>query len=36
VEKTWKKLITPWVGKNDEKKIKKAYVRNSQIGRPLL
>jgi len=29
-KKPGKKLITPWFGKNDEKKIKKAYVQNQR------
>jgi len=32
VEKTWKKLILPWWVKNEEKKLKKAYVQNLKIG----
>jgi hypothetical protein len=30
------KLITPWVGENDETKLKKANVQNLQIGIPLI
>ena len=35
VEKTWKKLILPWWVKNEEKKLKNAYVQNLRIGLPL-
>ena len=31
-KKPGKKLIIQWLGKNDEKTMKKIYVQNSEIG----